>query len=234
MRFGTCYWWCIPCGMASFPNKDGLPCKNLFHEIAHSLEIIKKCTIHVQSMSLSNSGRKLGITSRSVISLCFSKGGVFYYVGGIVSVSLREFPEESMSGKGLKSEPRRIHMDEEQPNHELSRVFGPPPSCWSTTTFSVVVTFPFPFCLYYYHSIIVKAGGKEKLFWDNIVESELTLSYTISWWGEAIFGNRSFVLTKEGINWLSDRILDVPLETLMVNGERKIIKFSEIIKYMKE
>lgn len=56
----------------------------------------------------------------------------------------------------------------------------------------------------------------------------------MSWWGEATFINQCFVLTHEGLNRLSDRLLEVPLDDMMFNGEMKIVKLSEIFKWVEE
>lgn len=54
---------------------------------------------------------------------------------------------------------------------------------------------------------------REREVWDCIVELEFAVLYTASWWHEAVRGCRAFVLPYDTIEWLEERIGDVPMDT---------------------
>lgn len=58
----------------------------------------------------------------------------------------------------------------------------------------------------YYNSKIKITYDTEKLFWDPLLEFEISILFASDLWNEAINFCRVFVLHKENVTWISTRL----------------------------
>lgn len=94
----------------------------------------------------------------------------------------------------------------------LRGIYPETPTWYNHHFFPVAVPFPMPLVIFYFHNRIREATGRERDFWDRIIQLEVALLYAAGWFNEAARGRRGYVLPPETITWMRERIGDTPIQ----------------------
>ena len=103
---------------------------------------------------------------------------------------------------------------------EYRRIFPVTPEWFVEMFFPVGVPAPTPPSIFYFHREIVRTQDPQlRQIWDEVIELEWAAGFVAAWWHEAARGQRGHVVPMETVEWLRERMENIPVDTDTPFGE---------------